>query len=77
MRDDYIPANDDCFVDNSKFCNLYLRFRLSTSNFHTFKFVHRFSQPTLHYTMISCNNTVNRKGADSETWKFIETSRNY
>jgi hypothetical protein len=40
---------------------------------HTYsKFVHRFSQPTLHYTMISSNNTVNRKGADSKTWKFIE-----
>ena len=36
------------------------------------KFVHRFKQPTLRYTMISCDNTVNRKGADSKTWKFIE-----
>ena len=35
MRDDYIPANYDCFVDNSKFCTLYLCLRLNTSNFHT------------------------------------------
>jgi hypothetical protein len=55
-------------IDNSKLCGL----RLSTSNIHTFKFIHRFSQATLHYTMISCNNTVNRKGADSKTWKLIE-----
>jgi hypothetical protein len=35
MRDDYIPANYDCFVDSSKFCTLYLCLRLNTSNFHT------------------------------------------
>jgi hypothetical protein len=55
------------YVSDSESQTQYIKF----SHIYS-KFVHRFKQPTLHYTMISCDNTVNCKGADSKTWKFIE-----